>query len=49
MVAHPSKIGKGRAPAFVVGLAKAKTRVGHPPDEWSTATSVEYGSSEADA
>jgi hypothetical protein len=28
---RPSKTGKGNAPAFVIGLARAKTWVGHPP------------------
>ena len=31
VAAHPPKVGEGRAPAFVVGLARAKARVRHPP------------------
>ncbi len=31
VAAHPPKVGEGRAPAFGVGLARAKARVRHPP------------------
>ena len=31
VVAHPPKVGEGRAPAFVVGMVRRETWVGHPP------------------
>ncbi len=31
VAAHPPKVGEGRAPAFVAGLARAKATVRHPP------------------
>ena len=31
VAAHPPKVGEGRAPALVAGLARAKARVRHPP------------------